>query len=125
MVCNCSHHVGSMSVSSLFISYFTLITVVNIYHSQSISSNRNMKLLRLTCMCSHSAEAAEFRYGFKLLTLRFRFQTLTVTFTVSYFFIMVLWERNSLNVRISIRFQTLLAMCERGLKRKDRCVSLY
>ena len=40
----------------------------------------------------------------------------TVSVTVSAFFRLVLCERNPINVRISFRFQTLSASCERGLR---------
>ena len=93
-VCNCSHDVGLMSLSSfVFFSFlnFTLITVDNIYHSQNVSSNRNETL---TATCSHNAKTVEFRYGFKLLRLALRFQTLTIGVTVSHFFMPVSCERN-------------------------------
>ena len=111
-VCNCSHDVVFEFDFFAYLN-FTLITVDNIYHSQNISSNRNQTL---TVTCSHSAKTAEFHWGFKLLWLALRFQTFTVSITVSHFFhASIVWTQ-PLNVRISFRFQTLPASCERGLR---------
>ncbi len=73
-----------------------------------------MKLLRLIT-CPHSTGTVEFRYGFKLLRLAFPFQKLLRLALRFHFFSCRYRVNATLNVRISFRFQTLLAWCERGL----------
>ena len=107
-----------MSVSSLFSGFFfsflnfTLITVNNTFHSQNVSSNRNETL---TVTCSHSAETVEFCYGFELLRLAFRFQNFSSRYRVN---------ATPKTVRISFRFQTLPASCERCVQKLTLYISV-